>query len=208
MIAVFGGSFDPIHYGHLRIIFEINQAIGLDEVRFIPNSIPPHREAAMASNFHRINMLTLALADYPNFKLDLRELERNGVSYMVDTLLSIKDDYPEKSICLILGEDAFAKLDSWFNWQNLFKLAHIIIANRPANSANYHGKLKQEYDQRVICDYKLLEKKSSGFIVRCSVESQNISSSLIRELVKNNGDFSSVLPANIQKYIIKNSLYV
>ena len=107
MIGIYGGTFDPIHYGHLRPALDVLQQTGLDEVRFIPNRAPPHRESPVLSDQQRAELVQLAIADTPEFVLDERELKREGPSYMVDTLQSLKDEFPEDTLCLIMGMDAF-----------------------------------------------------------------------------------------------------
>ena len=119
-IGLLGGTFDPIHLGHLRIALEIMEALSFQQVRFIPAACPPHRPDAVLATSDRIRLLEAALADQPGFVLDPRELERPGPSYMVDTLLDLRRELGDaQPLCLILGMDAFSLLPSWHRWEEL-----------------------------------------------------------------------------------------
>ena len=130
-IGVLGGTFDPIHYGHLRPALELLEALALAEVRFIPCRLPAHRGAPAITPEQRLELVRLATADQPGFVADDRELRRPGRSYMVDTLASLRQDLGETPLCLILGGDAFAALHTWRRWEDLSKLAHFIVMQRP-----------------------------------------------------------------------------
>ena len=127
-IGLFGGTFDPLHYGHLRTAFELWQALKLSEVRFMPTGSPPHREQPHAPAQLRLEMVKAAVADQPAFVVDDREVRRTGVSYSVDTLTEVRAEYPQRSLCLLLGMDAFLGLPNWHRWRELLDLAHIIVA--------------------------------------------------------------------------------
>ena len=118
-IGLFGGTFDPIHYGHLRTAFELWQALGLAEVRFMPTGSPPHRDQTHATAEHRLAMVRAAVAGQPAFVVDDREVRRSGVSYSVDTLTELRAEYPDRSLCLLLGMDAFLGLPNWHRWREL-----------------------------------------------------------------------------------------
>jgi nicotinate-nucleotide adenylyltransferase len=131
MIGIYGGTFDPVHFGHLRTALEVREALGLDEVRFTPCRQPPHR-VAVASPEAREKMLELALAKEAGFVLDRRELDRPGPSYMIDTLAALRAEWgADASLCLILGRDAFLGLPSWRRWNELTGLAHLVVMTRP-----------------------------------------------------------------------------
>src|SRR5262245_12412890 len=142
-LGLFGGTFDPIHYGHLRTAFELWQALGLAEVRFMPTGSPPHREQTHASAGHRLAMVKAAVAGQPAFTVDDREVRRSGVSYSVDTLAELRAEHPDRSLCLLLGMDAFLGLPNWHRWRELLDLAHIVVAHRPGWRAPPSGPLGQ-----------------------------------------------------------------
>ena len=130
-IGIFGGTFDPIHYGHLRTAFELLQTLQFAEVRFIPCGDPPHRGVTQASAALRLDMVRLATRKEPGFVVDERELQRDGPSYSIDTLVSLREEFPDRSLCLITGMDAFLGLSSWHRWDEIMNFAHIVVAHRP-----------------------------------------------------------------------------
>ena len=134
-IGVYGGTFDPIHYGHLRPALDVMTRLDLQEVRFIPCYQPVHREQPGTSAEDRCAMIALAIANQPRFKLDKRELVRQGPSYMVDTLASLRQEMmqhtPSPGLVLMMGLDAFKHFLSWHEWQKILTLAHIALMHRP-----------------------------------------------------------------------------
>src|SRR6185369_8670972 len=124
-IGIFGGTFDPIHYGHLRTAFELIQALRLSEVRFMPAGDPPHRDATIASPELRLQMVKAAIGQQPGFNVDDREMRRAGPSYSVDTLAELRAELPDRSLCLIVGMDAFLGLPTWHQWQNILTFSHL-----------------------------------------------------------------------------------
>ena len=131
-IGIFGGTFDPIHNGHLQMALEAKQTLGLDEVRFIPCHKPPHRDVPAATSEQRLALLQLAVAGYDGLLVDDRELRRDTASYTVDTLLSLRQELGDNvSLVFMLGMDAFAQLHLWHRWQVLRDLAHIAVMSRP-----------------------------------------------------------------------------
>ena len=125
-IGILGGTFDPIHHGHLRLAQEALEQCDLAQVRFIPGGTPPHRGAPYATALHRLNMVRLALQGNAAFVLDEREIYRTDPCYTVDTLRSLRDDLGQQSVCLLLGGDAFLTLHTWRDWHSLFDLAHLV----------------------------------------------------------------------------------
>lgn len=131
MIGVFGGTFDPVHCGHLAVADALMRALPLSQIVFVPAARPPHRTAPLASAAHRLSMLQLALASDSRFSIDESEYDRAGPSYMVDTLALLRARYQTSSLALILGMDAFLGLPSWHRWRRILALAHIVIVRRP-----------------------------------------------------------------------------
>jgi len=208
MIGVFGGTFDPVHFGHLRPLLEVQQALSLDEVRLIPSFIPPHRDAPGASAEQRLAMLGLAVAETPGFVIDQRELQRSGPSYTVDTLQSLRDELGEhKSICLIMGLDAFAGLDSWYQWQRLIELAHIVVMQRPGGQLAKTGAVAELVERRQALDVAELQQQPSGRVYFQSVTQLEISATAIRELVAHGQDVRFLLPDSVRHYIETHGLY-
>jgi nicotinate-nucleotide adenylyltransferase len=140
-IGIFGGTFDPIHYGHLRTAFELLQALRLSEVRFMPAGSPPHREAPFAPADLRLRMVQAAAEGQHGFIVDDREIRREGPSYSVYTLAALRSEFPDRSLCLIVGMDAFLGLPKWYQWREILELAHVVVAHRPGWRAPSMGPL-------------------------------------------------------------------
>jgi len=198
LIGIYGGTFDPIHYGHLRPALDVLQQCGLDEVRFIPNRTPPHRDAPVLSDQQRAELVQLAIADTPGFILDERELKREGPSYMVDTLQSLHDQYSEDTLCLIMGMDAFNGLQQWHRWRTILKLCHLIVTTRPgAEQMNFAGDV--EISKRISHDVGCLKSGTVGQILLQSVTQLEISASQIRKLLSTGRSTQYLLPEALRE---------
>ncbi len=207
MIGIFGGTFDPVHFGHLRPLLDVKQALGLDEVRLIPCLIPPHRGTPSASAEQRVAMLSLAMADTPGFVIDQRELHRGGPSYTVDTLLSLRHDLGDVRLCLIIGADAFMALDSWHQWQQLNQLAHIVVMQRPGTLLPKTGAVAELVEQAQALDVEELQQQAAGKILFQSVTQMDIAATSIRELVAQGKDVRFLMPDSVRHYIETVGLY-
>lgn len=206
MIGVFGGTFDPIHYGHLRPALEVQQALGMRQIRFIPSFIPPHRAKPGASAQQRLAMLQLAIADQSGFVVDTIELDRGGPSYMVDTLTALRDELGDEPIALILGQDAFARLDSWHHWRRVNELAHVVVVSRPGGTLPQSGPLAELLAQRRCHELALLHEHSAAKLWVQEVTSLDISATKIRALAKQSG-FRFLTPEPVREYIEAQGLY-
>lgn len=210
-IGILGGTFNPIHFGHLRMAQELADALGFDEVRFIPSANPPHRTTPEVSAAHRAAMVQLAIADNPLFKLDMRELARMGASYMIDTLISLREELGEHAaLCLIMGSDAFVKLDTWHHWQKLLDYCHIILVQRP-NFAPDQTRLSAELTALLHDHYTEnlddLTEKTNGYIHMQKITPLEISATRIRESLKTGHTVRYLMPENVIAYITTHKLY-
>lgn len=204
MIGIYGGTFNPVHYGHLRTALEMQEAFGLDEIRLIPCYQPALKDRPQVSAKMRRKMLELAIEGQPGFVCDSRELEREGPSYMVDTLASLRDDFPQQSLALFIGTDAFACIKRWHRWQVLFDYAHIVVMTRPDAEVM---PLDDFFKSRFQADTTALKNRLSGSLCFRSVTQLAISSTKIRSLVENQRCVRFLLPDNVIDYMARNNLY-
>jgi len=206
-IGLFGGTFDPLHYGHLRTAFELWQALKLAEVRFMPTGSPPHREQPLAPAQLRREMVKAAVADQPAFVVDDREVRRTGVSYSVDTLTELRAEYPQRSLCLLLGMDAFLGLPNWHRWRELLDLAHIIVAHRPGWRAPTMGPLGEVMVDRGTGSVRDLHEQRAGRIYVHAVTQLEISSTELRQLISQGRDPRYIVPEEVRRIIRETRCY-
>lgn len=207
-IGVFGGTFDPIHYGHLRTALELLETLELAEMRFIPCRIPAHRGLPQVTAEQRLTLVRLALDGQPGFIADDRELRREGPSYMADTLASLREDFgPDKPLCLIVGTDAFRELHTWHRWRELTDWAHIVVMQRPGVLQPLPPALENFITPRVIYDALALRRKPAGSVLFQPVTQLNISATQIRALLAHGQSPRYLLPEATLAYIHNRALY-
>lgn len=206
-IGVFGGTFDPIHVGHLRTAHELMTSLGLAEVRFVPCRLPPHRPPAVAPEALRLRMLEAALEGLPGFRVDARELRRPGLSYMVDTLTSLRNEVGDRPLCLLLGLDAFLGLPTWHRWHDIPDLAHIVVARRPGVAQPLAGEAGELLQARGATSASDLARAPAGRVLVRDVTQLEISSSAIRALVAGGGDPRFLVPDAVLELIAKTHIY-
>jgi nicotinate-nucleotide adenylyltransferase len=206
-MGVFGGTFDPIHYGHLRTAFELLQELRLSEVRFMPCGTPPHRGTPIADARLRVRMVELATEAQHGFVVDDRELQREGPSYSVDTLAALRAEYPTRSLCLIVGMDAFLSLPRWYHWREILQLAHIIVAHRPGWRAPDMGPLGELLVDRGTGRVGDLHESRAGSIYIHAVTQLEISSSDIRALVRAGRNPRFLMPDAVRDLIDESGCY-
>jgi nicotinate-nucleotide adenylyltransferase len=207
-IGVFGGTFDPIHYGHLRTAFELWQELRLTEVRFLPTGSPPHRDQPYASPELRLRMVQAAVADQPAFVVDDREVRRSGLSYSVDTLTELRRELSDRSLCLLLGMDAFLGLPNWHRWRELLSLAHIVVAHRPGWKAPTMGPLGEVMVDHGTGTIRELHEKPYGRIYVHAVTQLEISSTELRQLIEAGRDPRYLVPESVREIIHETRSYV
>ncbi|MEN7342566.1 MAG: nicotinate-nucleotide adenylyltransferase [Pseudomonadota bacterium] len=193
-IGIFGGTFDPVHYGHLRSAFELLHGLELKEVRFMPCGNPPHRASPMAPADLRLKMVQCAVEQEEGFVVDDREVRRTGLSYTVDTLRSLRSDFPDSPLCLIVGMDAFLGLPKWYQWREILRLAHIVVAHRPGWQAPSDGALGDLLRDRGSALVGDLHSGLAGVIFVQEVTQLEISSTSIRSLIKAGHDPRFLIP--------------
>lgn len=201
MLGIFGGTFDPIHFGHLRSAWEIAERFSIT-VHMIPAGDPPHRDPPHANAQQRLAMLELALQGQQRLIADDREVNRKGRSYMVDTLTELRHETGQE-LALIVGHDAFAGLPKWHRWQQLFELANIVIIERPGAEQEFSAELRREVDQRTCEDFTA----GRGQLAFCELTQIDISASAIRRLLAKQRSPQFLTPGSVLNYIRHNELY-
>lgn len=206
-IGILGGTFDPVHHGHLRLALEVYQRLDLDEVRLIPLHTPPHRQLPAASGDQRLRMLQIAIRDVTGLVVDDREIIRGNNSFTIDTLKSLCEENPDVPLCLIMGMDAFLSMNTWHEWSSIPDYAHIILADRQQNiNITEHGEIGEFYSGR-FCDDRSALLKAPGKIFKIEVPMLEISASRIRTMYLENKDPRYLLPDGVIEYIKQESLY-
>lgn len=209
-IGVFGGTFDPIHFGHLRLAEEMADALDLDRVLFIPAGQPPHREMPRTAASHRLEMVRRAIAGNPRFVADVREVRRPDPSYTVDTLIALRAEVGEaQPLWLLLGADAFLGLPGWHDWRRLFDLANIAVAARPGarllHADAIMEPLKSEVVRRQVSDAS--PTQPAGAVLLRATPPLDISATAIRDTLARRGSARYLLPDAVLDYIHEHRLY-
>ncbi|MDQ7072538.1 MAG: nicotinate-nucleotide adenylyltransferase [Gammaproteobacteria bacterium] len=204
-IGILGGTFDPIHFGHLRPALDVAEQLGLERIHLIPSARPPHRSEPQASPEQRLTMLQLAVKNNPQFVVDDRELHREGHSYTVDTLVSLRQDFPECPLYLMLGTDAFSHIQTWHHWQELLELAHIVVMQRADEPLTMPDEMKAWYQQHQAQESD--NNQLAGKIWPVHVTQLAISATDIREKISNNLNPQYLLPDAVIQLIGMLGLY-
>ena len=211
-IGILGGTFDPIHHGHLRLAEEIADACALTRVLLIPAALPNLRAAPRTGAHHRLAMAQLAAQGNPRLTVDDRELRRDGMSYTVDTLAELRAELgPTQPLCLILGADAFLRLPAWSRWLKLFALAHIAVAARPGFDLRERSisseELKQEWHTRLTNARSELGERAAGLIFKVQIPLLEISATDIRARIAGAASARYLVPQPVLDYIAAEHLY-
>jgi nicotinate-nucleotide adenylyltransferase len=209
MIGIFGGTFDPLHFGHLRPVGELAAALPFEEIRFIPCRVPPHRPRPEATPEQRWYMLTRVVGRTPGLVADDRELRREGVSYTIDTLEGLRRELgPDKPLGLIMGSDAFASLDTWHRWRDIPGLAHIVVMRRPGAELPVRGAVADFLEGARVDDPAALSRRPAGGVFVQDVSPQEVSSTAVRECIREGRQPRFMLPGSIWSYIRRTGLYL
>ncbi len=204
MIGLIGGTFDPIHLGHLRIALEVAERCQLDQLRFIPGHTPPHRAQPLASPEQRWEMVQRAIAPEPRFVGDRRELERAGASYTVDTLTSLRRELgADVPLLFIMGADAFLGFQRWQRWQTILELTHLVVTQRPGYAVDE----ADWYRPRLAACVAELRAECAGRVLFTEVTQLDISATFIRERGRAGGSLRYLLPEVVCDYIADVGLY-
>lgn len=206
-IGLLGGTFDPVHLGHLRMALEARETLGLDEVRLVPCHQPPHRAAPDVGSAERTEMLRRAIADCPELTLDDRELRRDGPSYTVETLESLRQELgPDTPLVWIMGCDAFLGLEAWHRWRELLDWGNLLIVSRPGWELPSHGALAAWLNEHRV-DADALTRRPAGVVAVQSLRLLPISATEIRALIQSGASPQFLMPDPVWHYIREHGLY-
>lgn len=207
-VGIFGGTFDPVHIGHLRTAVELRQLLELNEIRLLPNAQPPHRELPGVSADRRLSMLKIAVADEPGLVVDDRELRRAGPSYTIDTLRELRTELGDQvAICLCIGMDSLVNLASWRQWQVLADFAHIVVAARPGWRLPSTGDVMTWLASKLTADPGELKMVAAGRVLVAELTLLPVSASAIRDDLKAKRSVRYLTPDRVIEYIERNHLY-
>mgnify|MGYP000203401107 CR=1 FL=1 len=206
----FGGSFDPIHLGHIVSAQQLLAATNASDITLLPNALSPLKEKQFSTAKHRQQLLELALSEYPQLKLDWREVQRGGHSYTCDTLKQLANEYPNQPLGFVMGLDSFNHLDKWRNWQTLCDYAHIIVIARPGYYLQVSEPLNQWLGAKLCNDVSELSDHNNGKIYFCQLQAMDMSSSEIRQRLQNQTNLDLLknqLSEKVLNYILQHKLY-
>lgn len=203
-IGIFGGTFDPVHFGHLRPALELCESLALDVVRLLPCHLPAHRDSPGASTEQRVAMLELAIEGAEGLQVDTRETLRDSPSYSVETLETFRAEYPKAQLVFFMGMDAFASFSTWYRYEDVLELAHLVVVDRP-------GAKVDDREERLLMSRQVssLEEANgiAGSIVLQQVSQSDISATRIRHLVAAGRDIRFLVPESVRQFILEQGLY-
>ena len=207
-VGILGGTFDPVHHGHLRLAIECREKLSLHRVHLVPLGKPPHREPPHASTDHRLQMLQLATRGIEGLKVDEHELSRGGVSYTIDTVRQLRMDMPDTPLCLITGRDAFNAIHTWREWQSIPDYVHIIVVGRPGHTPEPESvEIRSFLAQHRVTDLCIRGDALAGHIYEIEIPELDISATRIRQIIRKGNNPRGLLPESVVEFIYKNRIY-
>lgn len=207
VVGLFGGTFDPIHYGHLRMALEFQQRLGFSEMRLLPCHLPPHREAPGRSSADRAAMARLAVTECPQLSVDERELQRDRPSYTVDTLAELRAEWgAQVSLCWCVGMDSLVTLNQWHRWRELLDYGHLVVAGRPGWCPPQQGEVAQWLRQHQQ-DVAALRQTPQGSVALVEQTMLDISATAVRNMLAAGESTQFLLPESVRHYIEQHHLF-
>ena len=201
-IGILGGTFDPVHRGHISLAQQAQQSLKLGQIQFLPCSVPVHRKQPLAGAEHRLLMLQQAIEGRKNWQVNTVELDRGGPSYMVDSLRLIREMQTNDSLVLLLGVDAFNAFDRWKSPEEILSLSHLVVCRRPGVDAD-----NSIFSSRQTDDPALIQKRLGGHILFLDIDENHCSSTGVRQALLRNESVSDCLPPKVVEYIHQHQLY-
>lgn len=207
-IAIYGGTFDPVHIGHLRSAIDVRLKLEVARLIMVPSSIPPHRQQPSVTPEARLEMLRLGVADLAGIEVDDREINRSGVSYSIDTLAEFRSEYPAFGIYFILGADAFSLLHTWHRWQELTDFAHLVVLERPgASRPQLTNPVLEWLTDKEIRAVSEFGPETRGRVLRVKLAQWQVSATDIRERCRTGQSIDLLVPKSVQNFIDEHKLY-
>ncbi|WP_369308422.1 nicotinate-nucleotide adenylyltransferase [Providencia rettgeri] len=207
--ALFGGTFDPIHYGHLRPVQALAEQVGLQKVILLPNHVPPHRPQPEASPSQRLEMVKLAIENHPLFTIDTRELEKNTPSYTIETLKELRQEMgTTQPLAFIIGQDSLLSINTWHGWDEILDNCHLLVCSRPGYAAQFTDPNMQTWlSQHKTTSPELLNRTPHGYIFLGDTPLVNISATDIRQKLSAGDSCRDLIPEAVLHYIRQQGLY-
>lgn len=197
-LGILGGTFDPVHYGHLLMAEICRQQVCLQQIRFIPAARPPHKPDHVITDGHaRADMLEFALAGYPEFVVDRRELKRSGPSYTVDTLLEFRTQFPDAELFLLMGADSLRDLSTWKSPEQISRLSTIVVCNRPGVALPDRQQITEWIGEEIAATVKFVQ-----------IPGTDLSATDLRQRVRDGAGLRFMTPRAVECYIQQHKLYV
>jgi len=206
-IGLLGGTFDPIHYGHLRPAQEAMTRLGLAEIRLLPNHIPPHRPQPVATSAQRLDMVRLAVEDLPGFSVDDRELRRSRPSWTIDTLMELRAELPDTPLCFLIGMDSLLSLPSWHRWEELLHYAHLVVSVRPGSAPEFPPAIQRLLEAHGTQRAADLHEKLAGCLLLLDNQPVDLSATELRAAMAQGNIPSDRLPEKVTAYIRRHGIY-
>lgn len=207
LTGILGGTFDPVHYGHLKSARHVMRHAGLDELRLVPCNQPVHRPQPVATAEQRLTMLRLAQEEFPELMIDERELRRGGLSYTFDTINEICRESPDANLCLLMGVDAFRAFTAWYRWQQILELAHVLVMVRPGYSLAPPDVVWPVLQQHAVTTAGALRTQRAGGILPVEIPAVDISSTIIRDRLRQGREVHDLLPAPVEQWLRQQAIY-
>ena len=197
MIGVYGGSFDPVHFGHLKTANSIKNELNFERLFLLPCFEPVHKNSLHYSSIERLKMLSLAIKEFPSLEIDTREIDRGGSSFMIDTLIELLEEFKENNICLIIGMDSFISFKTWKKWDQFASLVHLIVLPRISDQPSQNSLDTFE----LAIDKNDLKIKPNGLLYFSNSELIDISSTDIRDRIASNQNLDGLMPSSVINFL-------
>ena len=207
MIGIFGGTFDPVHLGHLALARTVQQHLYLERVIFVPLGIPPHRDMPRVSPSSRVKMLRAVVAEEPYFEVSTVEIDRSSPSWTVHTLEHFSNTLSGHTLCLLMGSDAFRFINQWYQWESLLDYCHLVVASRAGDTAELDQEVAGFLQSNSLSQLTEIPAGERGGIYWLEADIPDISSSSVRERIASGGSLADLLPAKVEKLIRLNGYY-